>query len=145
TPQFEKETGIHVKWTIFPYESTLKAETLNFVSHSQQYDAILSDVVWPVTFAGAGWVVPMEHFTQNPKLANPDLDLGDFFPVWLASFTYKDKLYGLPFDSYAGLLYYNKKMFKDAGISQPPETWEELKKDAAKLTDKSKGVYGYIL
>jgi len=31
-PQFEKLTGINVKMTTYPYESTLKAETLNFVS-----------------------------------------------------------------------------------------------------------------
>lgn len=145
TPQFEKETGIHVNWTTFPYESTLKAETLNFVSQSNQYDAILSDVVWPVTFASAGWVVPLQHFLDNPKLTNPDIDLGDFFPVWLASFTVNDKLYGLPFDSYAGLLYYNKKMLKAAGFDGPPQTWSQLAQYAEKLTDKSKGQYGYVL
>lgn len=145
TPEFEKETGIHVNWTIFPYESTLKAETLNFVSHSNQYDAILSDVVWPVTFAGAGWVVPLKHFLDNPKLKNPNIDLGDFFPVWMASFTVKGDLYGLPFDSYAGLLYYNKKMLKQAGFDGPPKTWSQLLQYDKKLTDKSKGQYGYVL
>lgn len=145
TPEFEKETGIHVKWVNYPYESSLKAETLNFVSNAQQYDVILSDVVWPVNFVDAGWVVPVKHFLDNPKLKNPNIDLKDFFPIWLASFTIDGKLYGLPFDSYAGLLYYNKAMFKQAGIAHPPKTWDELKADAAKLTDKSKRVYGYAL
>ncbi|KEZ76554.1 ABC transporter substrate-binding protein [Salinisphaera hydrothermalis] len=145
TPEFEKETGIHVNWTTFPYESTLKAETLNFVSQSGQYDVVLSDVVWPVTFVDAGWVVPMKHFTDNPKLADPALDLKDFFPVWLASFTVNDKLYGLPFDSYAGLLFYNKKMLADAGFDGPPKTWDELYNYDKKLTNKDKGVYGYVL
>ncbi|HEU4684499.1 MAG TPA: sugar ABC transporter substrate-binding protein [Nitrospira sp.] len=145
TPEFEKETGIHVQWTDFPYENTLKEETLNFVANSEQYDVILSDVVWPVNFAGAGWAVPLDHFMKDPKLADPNLDLKDFFPVWLASFTVDKKLYGLPFDSYAGLLYYNKAMFKDAGIENPPKTWDELKADAQKLTNKDKNVYGYAL
>lgn len=145
TPRFEKETGIHVKWVDYPYESSLKAETLNFVSHAQQYDVVLSDVVWPVNFVDAGWVVPVKHFLNNPKLKDPKVDLKDFFPIWLASFTIDGKLYGLPFDSYAGLLYYNKSMFKKAGISHPPKTWKELKADAAKMTDKSKRIYGYAL
>lgn len=145
TPEFEKETGIKVDWTNFPYENTLKEETLNFVANSGQFDVILSDVVWPVNFAGAGWAVPLSKFMDDKKLADPALDLKDFFPVWLASFTVDGKLYGLPFDSYAGLLYYNKAMFKDAGIDGPPKTWDELKADAEKLNDKSKGVYGYAL
>ncbi len=146
TPQFEKETGIHVNWNIFPYEDTLKEETLNFVSGSQQFDAILSDVVWPVNFADPGWVLPLSHFTGNASLADPALDMKDFFPVWLASFTVGGKLYGLPFDSYAGLLYYNKSMLKAAGFDGPPKTWAELAGTyAPKLTDKGKGVYGYAL
>ena len=146
TPQFEKATGITVNWNIFPYESTLKEETLNFVSDSQQFDAILSDVVWPVNFADPGWVLPLDQFTGNSALADPELDLKDFFPVWLASFTLDKKLYGLPFDSYAGLLYYNKSMLKAAGFDGPPKTWEDLAKTyAPKLTDKDKSVYGYAL
>lgn len=146
TPQFEKATGIHVTWNIFPYEDTLKEETLNFVSSSQQFDAILSDVVWPVNFADPGWVLPLSHFTDDAKLADPALDLKDFFPVWLASFTVNGKLYGLPFDSYAGLLYYNKSMLKAAGLDGPPKTWDELAQVyAPKLTDKGKNVYGYVL
>lgn len=146
TPEFEKATGIHVSWNVFPYEDTLKEETLNFVSSSQQFDAILSDVVWPVNFADPGWVIPLDHFTGDTKLADPALDLKDFFPVWLASFTVNDKLYGLPFDSYAGLLYYNKSMLKAAGLDGPPRTWDDLAKVyAPKLTDKSKSVYGYVI
>ncbi len=121
TPEFEKATGIHVSWNIFPYEDTLKEETLNFVSSSQQFDAILSDVVWPVNFADPGWVIPLSQFTGDAKLADPALDLKDFFPVWLASFTVNGKLYGLPFDSYAGLLYYNKSMLKAAGLDGPAQ------------------------
>ena len=146
TPEFEKTTGIKVNWTSFPYENTLKEETLNFVSNSQQFDVILADVVWPVTFADSKWVVPLDHFMGDAKLADPDLDLKDFYPVWLASFTVKDKLYGLPFDSYAGLLYYNKAMLKAAGFDQPPATWDDLAKTyGPKLTDKGKGTFAYAL
>ncbi|MGH7120188.1 MAG: ABC transporter substrate-binding protein [Acetobacteraceae bacterium] len=145
-PEFEKESGITVKVVTFPYESTLKAETLDFVSGSHNYDAILTDVIWPGVFATARWVVPISKFTSNAKLANPDLDLKDFFPVWLDGFTWGSTLYGLPFDSYSGLLYYNKCMLKDAGFSGPPTTWEELLKTyAPKLTDAKKGIYGFAL
>jgi multiple sugar transport system substrate-binding protein len=55
------------------------------------------------------------------------------------------KVYGVPneIDLYA--LNYNKALFKDAGISKPPATWDEFKADAAKLTDKAAGRQGFGL
>lgn len=55
------------------------------------------------------------------------------------------KVYGIPneIDLYA--LNYNKALFKDAGIDKPPATWDELKADAAKLTDKAAGRQGFGL
>jgi multiple sugar transport system substrate-binding protein len=146
TPEFEKETGITVKWVTYPYENSLKAETLNFVSHSGQFDAILSDIVWPVDFTKANWVVPLKTFTDNAKLADPDLDLADFFPIWRNGYTIKGDLYGLPFDSYAGLLYYNKKILQENGFSGPPKTWDELLTVyAPKLYKPADNLYPYAI
>mgnify|MGYP006169956449 CR=1 FL=1 len=40
----------------------------------------------------------------------------------------------VPLYSLAYALYYNKKMFKDAGIERPPATWEQLVADGKKLS-----------
>ncbi len=52
---------------------------------------------------------------------------------------YHGKLYGLPIENTPVLLYYNKKMFKTAGLdpSQPPATWSQWASDAKKLTTGS--------
>jgi multiple sugar transport system substrate-binding protein len=40
------------------------------------------------------------------------------------------------------LFFYNKDIFKKAGISSPPKTWDEVKTDAQKIKDKAgKGVF----
>ena len=44
----------------------------------------------------------------------------------------------VPLYSLAYALYYNKKMFADAGITQPPATWDELVEDGKKLTNGGK-------
>ncbi|MEV0092335.1 extracellular solute-binding protein [Streptomyces sp. NPDC050738] len=41
--------------------------------------------------------------------------------------------YGMPFVASTRLLFYNKKMFADAGIAKAPTTWDELEADAKKL------------
>jgi multiple sugar transport system substrate-binding protein len=51
--------------------------------------------------------------------------------------------YGMPFASSTRLLFYNKKLFSDAGLT-PPESWSDLAADAKVL--KSRGVkYPYAL
>ncbi|GAA1423645.1 extracellular solute-binding protein [Streptomyces thermospinosisporus] len=51
--------------------------------------------------------------------------------------------YGMPFASSTRVLFYNKELFAEAGIT-PPRTWEQLAADAAAL--KAKGVkYPYAL
>ncbi len=145
-PQFEKETGIKVKWDVIPYESTREKEVLNFASGGAQ-DIVLVDVVWLGEFASNKWLVPVSKFTGDPKLADPNLNLKDFFPILLDSFgTWNKVIYGLPFDNYSGLLFYNKCMLKDAGFSEPPKTWDELLNTyAPKLTKPEKNQYAFAL
>ncbi len=127
-PEFEKLTGITVKWESIYYEQMHNALVLDFTSDKPRFDIILIDVVWPGEFASAGWITPLAPFYNDPALADPNLDLGDFFPILLESFgTWDKRIYGLPFDNYSGLLYYNKCMLKKAGFDRPPDTWQELK------------------
>src|SRR5690606_21737600 len=41
--------------------------------------------------------------------------------------------YGIPFVSSARALFYNKDLFDQAGVAEPPKTWDELKAAAEKL------------
>ncbi|MFJ2607346.1 ABC transporter substrate-binding protein [Streptomyces sp. NPDC087425] len=55
----------------------------------------------------------------------------------------KDVQYGMPFAASTRLLFYNKSLFTDAGLSAP-KTWQDLATDAAAL--KARGVtYPYAL
>jgi multiple sugar transport system substrate-binding protein len=48
--------------------------------------------------------------------------------------TVNGKLYGFPWLGSSIQLVYNKTMFEEAGITSPPDTWEELYETAKKLT-----------
>lgn len=51
-------------------------------------------------------------------------------------------LAGIPLYNVPNVLAYNTELFKKAGISGPPKTWDEFVKDAQKINDPSKGIYG---
>jgi multiple sugar transport system substrate-binding protein len=57
--------------------------------------------------------------------------------------SYKGTQYGIPFTTSSRTLFYNKKIFSDAGISSPPQTWADVKADALKI--KAKGKVGFGL
>ncbi|MBZ9747635.1 extracellular solute-binding protein [Mesorhizobium sp. CO1-1-7] len=53
------------------------------------------------------------------------------------------KLYGIPNEIDVYALNYNKALFKQAGITAAPKTWDELKDAAKKLTNKDAGQQGF--
>jgi multiple sugar transport system substrate-binding protein len=57
-----------------------------------------------------------------------------------AAVTEGSKVYGVPIGSNSLALYYSKKLLADAGVSAPPQTWEQLTETASKTTKSP--VYG---
>ena len=98
----------------------------------------LSDVNAPDLIA-AGVLMPLDEWIERDGV-----DLDDFYPNLLNAFRHDGKIYGLPKDYNTLGLFYNKDMLAEAGVS-PPQTWEELRDAARKLTDKSAGRYGLCL
>jgi len=59
-------------------------------------------------------------------------------PIALSAYQFDNKTYGVPFDIGMVGFWYNKALFKKAGIAAPPTTWNELLDDVRKL--KAAGV-----
>ncbi|MBW7056785.1 sugar ABC transporter substrate-binding protein [Paracoccus bogoriensis] len=127
-PAFEEETGIKVNITDHPYENALGEQVRDFVAGGD-LDIALIDLVWIGNFAENEWILPLEEVQAKfPDIVDPALDMDDFFPLVLNAFGgWNGKIYGLPFDNYSGLLFYNRCMLEEAGFDGPPETWQELK------------------
>jgi len=125
-PEFESKTGIKVNIIKHPYENALGEQVRDFVAGGD-LDIALIDLVWIGNFAENGWIEPIDKFTSNPELTDPNLDLDDFFPLVINAFGgWNGTIYGLPFDNYSGLLFYNRCMLEEAGFTGPPESWTEL-------------------
>jgi len=57
----------------------------------------------------------------------------DFLPAYMGNSYYKDKLWSLPFQRSAVVLYYNADLFAASKL-RPPRSWDEMAKDAQALT-----------
>ncbi|GBQ03450.1 sugar ABC transporter substrate-binding protein [Streptomyces spongiicola] len=92
-------------------------------------DVIRSEVAWTPEFADLGYLAPLDG---TPALK----DDKDFLPQAAASTKYADKTYAVPqvIDSMG--IFYNKKIFQEAGV-QPPASIAELKTVSEKIKDKT--------
>lgn len=145
-PEFEKQTGIKVNYEVVPYENAREKQVLNFTSQGDLTMALV-DLVWIGEFAESGWILPIDKFSKDAAITDPNLDLKGFFPLLLNAFgTWDKQVYGLPFDNYSGLLFYNQCMLKEAGFDKPPQTWAELKDVyAPKLNKPDKKQFAFAL
>lgn len=94
------------------------------------------------SYAEKGIMEPLDDYIKKDKY-----DMSDFVPAALKSVQYKDKTYALPINLNFYMMFYNKKLFADAGITAPPKTDKELLDMGIKLTkvnaDKTIGVMGF--
>lgn len=58
---------------------------------------------------------------------------------------HKHVQYGLPFVASTRLLFFNKKLFEEAGIREDPKTWDDLRADAVKLKANTDAKYPFAL
>jgi sn-glycerol 3-phosphate transport system substrate-binding protein len=80
-------------------------------------------------------VVPIDNFVKS---AEDKAWLGSFYKAFLLNGQVGGKTWGVPFQRSTIVLYWNKELFKEAGLdpNKPPATWAELASMAAALTKK---------
>lgn len=99
-------------------------------------------------------ILPVQDFMDKE---NSDIK-ADLEPAVASYYTVNGKLYSMPFNSSAPVMYYDKNAFKEAGLdpNKPPATYDELYADAQKLVKKDASgkiirsgvdftLYGWIL
>ncbi|MDO5521743.1 MAG: ABC transporter substrate-binding protein [bacterium] len=94
----------------------------------------------------SGWTVPMQSMVDADKYDTSKLEKN-----LAAYYTIDNKLYSMPFNSSTPIMYYNKDMFKKAGIAEVPDSLEAIEKVADKLQNQggageaiSLGIYGWF-
>lgn len=125
----EKHPKVRVNYVNVPFGEAQNKFKNAAQSGSGAPDVIRSEVAWTPEFADLGYLAPLDG---TPALKNPD----DFLKQAAASTRYKDKTYAVPqvIDSMG--IFYNKKIFEEAGV-EVPRTVDELKSVAKKIKDKT--------
>ena len=125
-------------------------------NYSEKLQLMLGTYTAPDLFFLKGMVAPsyMSFGILNPLddliAQSPEFEPEDFYPFALEAFQYNGKQYGIPKDFNPYVLFYNKKLFAEAGIDSLPKTWAEFEQVSRQLTldkdrDGKNDQYGFIV
>ncbi|HEV2639225.1 MAG TPA: extracellular solute-binding protein [Actinocrinis sp.] len=117
-----------IDWNDFPTK-------LKTILQAKQYPDIIEGDA-PQQYAQDGQAYPASQVLSATTL-------GNLIPTFAKQGDYQGTEYGIPFTTSTRALYYNKKLFQQAGISAPPTTWAELETDAAKIKALGNSTIGY--
>jgi multiple sugar transport system substrate-binding protein len=132
--EFEAENpDITVKQVTFPY-ADYQTRVVAAKAAGKGPDVVQLFYGWLDNFVAGGLIQPL----SKEKFPAADIEK-NFFPI-VSAMKRGEDYYGLPTAVRSMALFYNKNLFKDAGLdpSKPPQTLDELVK-AAKATTKQDG------
>lgn len=138
--KFEKQTGIKVKLEVISWSDLLN-RILGATTSGKGPDVLNIGNSWSASLQATGAFLPFDD-AALAKIGGKDR----FIPASMSATGAPGQppasvpLYGLAYG-----LFYNKKMFADAGVEKPPATWAELITVAKKLTDAKSGRYGLAI
>lgn len=120
-------------WVEYSAVSNVDQRTLIATAGGDPPDvAGLFDHIVP-QFADQGALMELDDLVERFGI-----DLRAFKPIWLEIGRYQGKLYALPSTPYTIALYYNRRLFREAGLDpdRPPQTIAELDECARRLTKR---------
>src|SRR6516162_9801326 len=132
TSNFEKQyPGIQVKYATYT-EADLRAAIQKDVStHSNAFNVIMIGPYETPLFAKSGWLTDLTKTYIN---SDPSYDAADLLPPIAKSLSYNSDLYAVPFYGESSMVFYNKALFAQAGLTMPYNpTWAQIESFAAKL------------
>jgi multiple sugar transport system substrate-binding protein len=132
---FEKENpNIKIKLEVTPWaQYWTKLETA--ITGQNAPDVFWLNIPKSTDYIDSGVIEPLNDY---------DIDSTEFPKQYLDTYSRDGKLYGIPKDYDTNGLWYNKKIFDEAGVAYPDDTWtwDTWLEVAKKLTNEEKGIYG---
>jgi sorbitol/mannitol transport system substrate-binding protein len=139
---YGERTGVKVEIDQFPYSEAYNKEVLVGSSGSSEYDIMVLDCIWLPVFMKNGWVQSLEPLDGAAKVK---IDWAGFVPGAVDAYDkWQGERYAAPIDFFIEVLAYRADKFAEAGLTEPPKTWDEFRSYAEKLNDPANDFYGVI-
>lgn len=142
-PEFEQATGIRVEFDLMEEGLIYDRFMLAHTAGTGEYDLVMNAVEWVPAFIAAGATEDLAPWLLDFKpVKTPSwFDFHDIMFGARSMAMYKGEIHGIPFAGTPAFLMYNKEIFEQCGVSEPPKTMDELV-ELARYFYEECGVYG---
>jgi multiple sugar transport system substrate-binding protein len=154
-PEFEKLTGIKVKYEVAP-EADFRAKlNAQLKAGSSAFDVYMTGPATNWGYVHNGWIENLQPYIDSKTKTGPDYDFKDFYPNAVNVNRWNGKpfagqgvgpLYGIPMNEEGYAIMYRKDIFAKEGL-KAPNTVDELIAAAKKLDGKTyngKKIDGFV-
>lgn len=143
-PEFEQQTGARVVYTTPSFPIYNQRMDIALATRSDAYDVINVTFIYIGRWVGAGWVVPLDPFFNNPKLTPAGWDASDFLPGTTTVFkNAKGELCAIPWIADIMMSAASRyDIMQQAGVGMP-DTFAQMQKVLAAVNGKD-GLPGFI-
>lgn len=148
TEEFEAEhPNISLNWVILPENELRSTVTTDVATGSSTFDIVTVGIFEVPIWARNEWIHSVDGLAEEyPDSVQADYDFEDLLEGIRLGLSVEDELYALPFYGESSMLYYNTRLFEEAGLEMPEQpTWEEVREFACTLHDPDNGQYGIAL
>lgn len=137
---FEKRNpAIKLAVERMPFTQIFQALEVRLNARDNDPDIFIVDSPLTASYASRGHLMELDAL----------IDKSRFAPSAIVAATYQGKIYSAPFGSSMQVLYYNKAMFKAAGVEPPSAdtakrwTWEQVVEAARKMAKPAENIWGF--
>ncbi|MEU8151622.1 extracellular solute-binding protein [Nonomuraea sp. NPDC048901] len=133
--EYQTRTGIKINLQIIGWDN-IDQQTSTMIQNGSPPDILNLNAY--ASYAKDGLL-------YNSDEVLPAATKADLIDAFVKSGTYNGKMYGFPDLASSRAMFYNKDLFRRAGITAPPTTWTEFVSAAEKITAIGDGTVGYAL
>ena len=137
----QSHKGIVVKNVTFPWGDLYSKMQAASAGSGENLPAVAAgDIAWMAALHRSGRLVNL-----TPTVKKAKLNLKDFYAEILKYSLYRGKVEALPVSTNNLALFYNKDLFRRAGLNpnSPPKTWDQLRSAARRIAALGGGVQGF--
>lgn len=138
--EFEKRNPtIKLSVERMPFSQIFQALEVRLNGRTADPDIYIVDSPLTASYAARGHLMALDSL----------IDKARFAPSGIQAASYDGKVYSAPFGSSMQVLYYNKAMFRAAGLEEPSSdpakrmTWEQLVEAGKKIAKPAENIWGF--
>lgn len=140
--EFEEATGIKVEFQQFSNEQASQKIAVAMAAGGADIDVMMiRPLDETLLYSQNGWLENLDPYIEADA---EEVEFEDFMAACQDVCTSGEgNTVALPMMTESGVVYYNKTLFEEAGITELPTTWDELYEVAAKLHNPDENICGF--